>query len=109
VVNGYLCIHGERDVGLLLALKISLLSLVQGSQTFLKLRATSWYRFMRRATSVIHTSEIKILNLSSIMSSLIKIKDIHKCEDTDQVYAIVRTSPRATHVVRAGDLVPAGW
>jgi len=36
---------------------------------------------------------------------LIKIKDIHQCEDTD---AIVRTGPRATYVVRAGDLVPEG-
>jgi len=36
------------------------------------------------------------------MLSLIKVND------TDQVYAIVRTSPRAAHVVRAGDLVPAG-
>jgi len=42
------------------------------------------------------------------MLSLIKIKDIHQCEDTDHVYAIVRTGPRATHVVRVGDLVPAG-
>jgi len=38
----------------------------------------------------------------------IKIKDIHQCRDTKHVYAIVRTSPRATHVVRVGDLVPAG-
>ena len=38
----------------------------------------------------------------------IKIKDIHQCEDIDHVYAIVRTGPRATHVVRVGDLVPAG-
>jgi len=26
------------------------------------------------------------------MLSLIKIKDIHQCEDTDHLYAIVRTS-----------------
>jgi len=32
------------------------------------------------------------------MLSLVKIKDIHQCEDTDHVYAIVRVSPRATHV-----------
>jgi len=31
------------------------LLLRQGSPTFLKLRATSWYRFMRRATSLMHT------------------------------------------------------
>jgi len=42
------------------------------------------------------------------MLSSIKIKVIHQCEDTDQVYVIFRTSPRATHIVRAGDLVPAG-
>jgi len=36
----------------------------------------------------------------------IKIKDIHQCEDTNHVYAVVRTGPRSTHVVRAGDLVP---
>ena len=37
-----------------------------------------------------------------------KIKYIHQSGDTDHVYAIVRTGPRATNVVRAGDLVPAG-
>jgi len=37
-----------------------------------------------------------------------KINDIHQWEDTDHVCAIVRTSPRATHVVRAGDLTPKG-
>jgi len=42
------------------------------------------------------------------MSSLIKIKDIYQCEDTDHVYAIARTGPRATHVVCAGGLAPAG-
>jgi len=30
-------------------------TLEQGSPTFLKLRATSWYKFMRRATNWIHT------------------------------------------------------
>jgi len=40
--------------------------------------------------------------------SLIKIKDIHQCEDTDHIDAFVRTGPRSTHVVRAGDLAPAG-
>jgi len=42
------------------------------------------------------------------MLSLIKIKRIHKCEDTDHVYAFVKTGPRATHLVRTGDLVPTG-
>jgi len=40
------------------------------------------------------------------MLSLIKIKDIHQCEDTDHVYATVRTSPQAIHVVRSGEVVP---
>jgi len=34
------------------------------------------------------------------MLSLIKIRDIHQYEDTDHVYAMVRTDPRATHVAR---------
>jgi len=38
----------------------------------------------------------------------IKIKDIYPCQDIEHVYAIVRESPGATRVVRAGDLVPAG-
>jgi len=38
----------------------------------------------------------------------IKVKDIHQCEDTDLVYAIVRTSPRATQVACVVGLVPAG-
>jgi len=42
------------------------------------------------------------------MLSLIKIKDIHQREDTDRVYAIIRTGPRATHMVRTGHLAPAG-
>jgi len=45
--------------------------------------------------------------LSSIRLS-IKIKDINQCEDADHIYAIVGTSPRATKVVRVGDLLPAG-
>jgi len=42
------------------------------------------------------------------MLSLIKIKDVNQCENIDHVYVIFRTSPRATHMVRAGDLVSAG-
>jgi len=48
-----------------------------------------------------------LFNLSSIILSLIKIEDNHQYKETGHVYAIVRTSPRATHVVRTGDLVPA--
>jgi len=43
-----------------------------------------------------------------MLSSMIKIKDIYQCEDTDHVYAIVRKVPWATHMVRMSDLVPAG-
>jgi len=45
--------------------------------------------------------------LSSITLSLTKIKVIHQYEDPDNVYDIVRTDPRAIHVVHMGDLVPA--
>jgi len=40
------------------------------------------------------------------MLSLIKIIDIHQHEDTDNVYAIVRTGPEATHVAHG---VQATW
>jgi len=43
-----------------------------------------------------------------MLSLIIKIKDIYQSEDTDRVYAIVRTGPWAIHVVRMGDLVPGG-
>ena len=43
-----------------------------------------------------------MLNLSSIMLPLTNIKDLHQCEDIDHVNAIVRTRPRATHMVHAG-------
>jgi len=33
---------------------------------------------------------------------IIKIKDIYQCEDTDHVYAFIRTGPWATHMVRMG-------
>jgi len=56
------------------------------------------------------TFEIKLCTIClDIISSLItKIKDIYQCEDTDHVYAIVRTGPLATHMVRTGDLVTIG-
>jgi len=38
--------------------------------------------------------------------SIDTINDIHLCADTDYVAAIFRTALRATHVIRAGDLVP---
>jgi len=59
---------------------------------------------MRRATSLIHTSEIKILlNLLStiLVLTFVNVKTYH-------AYVIFRTGPRATYVVLAGDLVPAG-
>jgi len=39
---------------------------------------------------------------------MIKFKDIYQCEDTDHVYAIVRTGPLATHMVRMGRAVASG-
>jgi len=55
----------------------------------------------------IHFWNKNLLNLPSIMLS-INIEDSHQWEDTKPVSAIVKTSPRATHVVCAGDLVLAG-
>jgi len=43
-----------------------------------------------------------------MLSLIIKFKDIYQCEDTDHVYAVVRTGPWATYMVRTDDLVPAG-
>ena len=56
------------------------------------------------------TFEIKICTICFhiLLSFILKIKDIYQCEDTDHVYAVVRTGPRATQMVRTGDLVPAG-
>jgi len=60
---------------------------------------------MRKAASLIRTSEIKILlNLPANILVLIFVK----CEDTDHANVLFRTGPRATYVVLAGDLVPAG-
>jgi len=43
-----------------------------------------------------------------MLSIIIKIKDIYQCEDTDYVYAVVRTGPWTAHIVRTSELVPAG-
>jgi len=60
---------------------------------------------MRRATSLIHTFEIKILlNLPSIILVLI----FAICEDIDHANFIFRTGPRVTYLVLAGDLLPCG-
>ena len=52
---------------------------------------------------------------NSVCGRFINFKNGRKCLTllifgcpADHLYAIVRTSPRATHVVHAGDLVPAG-
>ena len=51
------------------------------------------------------TSEIKLLlNLPSTILVLIFVN----CEDIDHANVIFKTVPRATYVVLAGDLVPAG-
>jgi len=55
------------------------------------------------------TFETKVCTicLHIVLSLIIKIKDIYQCEDTDHVYAVVRTGLWATHMVRTADLVPA--
>jgi len=62
---------------------------------------------MRRATSLIHTCEIKRI-AQFIFNYLTnnKIPDIHQREDTDHVNAIFSKGPQTAHVVRVGDLVP---
>ena len=63
------------------------------------------YRLMRKATSVIHTSETKsLLNLPIILVLIY----VNQSEDIDHANVIFRTGPRVTYVVLAGDLVPAG-
>jgi len=42
------------------------------------------------------------------MLSTITEKDIYQGEDTDRVYAIVRTGPWAIHVVSSDELLPTG-
>jgi len=62
-----------------------------------------------KATSLIHKFEMKdLLNLSLFMLLLIKFNDINLHEGTYHVADIFRTGPRATHMVRAGNVVPAG-
>jgi len=60
---------------------------------------------MRRVTSLICTSEIKfLLSVPSIILVLIFVN----CEHIDHANVIFKTVPRATYMVLAGDLVPAG-
>ena len=56
------------------------------------------------------TFQIKIwaICLHIMLSTIMKIEDIYQGEDTDRVYANVRTGPWATHVVRSGHLLPTG-
>ena len=58
---------------------------IQGSPTFLELRATRGWWLMRRATSLMYTSELCHHN---------KVSDIHLCENNVYVNAIFRTGPR---------------
>ena len=55
---------------------------------------------MRRATSLIHTSEKKF---AQFIFHYLTIGG-----DIDHANVIFRTDPRATYMVLAGDLVPAG-
>jgi len=43
-----------------------------------------------------------------LITLLLIINDIHLYEGTYHITAICRTGPRVTHVVHAGDLIPAG-
>jgi len=52
---------------------------------------------MRRAASLIHTSEIKKATQFTYRG-IININDIHLYEDTGHVSAIFRKSPRETHM-----------
>jgi len=58
---------------------------------------------------LIYISEIKHFAQFTFNDVIInKINHIHLSEDTDPVDTIIiRTGLRATHVVRAGDMVPA--
>jgi len=58
------------------------------------------HRLMRRATSLINTSEIKIAQFTFNYFSI----DIRKCEEIDRANVVFRTGPRATYMVLAGDL-----
>jgi len=53
---------------------------------------------------LIHNSEIKIAQFTFNCFSI----DIRKCEQIDHTNVFFRTGPRATYMVLAGDLVPAG-
>lgn len=69
---------------------IVLEGLHQRSSTSLKPRATPWVP----------------INTKGRFNCV--VNDIHLCENADHVNATFRTGPRATHMVIAGDLVPAG-
>jgi len=61
------------------------------------------YRLMRRATSLIHTSEIKILlNLSLIILVLIHVN----VKTMIMLLLFLEQAPWATYMVFAGGLVP---
>ena len=64
----------------------------------MKLRATSCVPIDAKATSLIHTSEIKITRYTFKYFSI----DIRKCEDIDHANVIFGRGPRATYMVLAG-------
>ena len=55
-----------------------------------------------------HTSDIKICSICLQLCYQEKLKIFIHVKTFNMFFAIVRTSPRATNVVRAGDLVLAG-
>ena len=89
----------------------------EGVTKLFKTRTKSYFSVQIHAKGYqfnIQTFQIKIclICLHIMLPLIIKIKYIYQCEDTDHVYAVVRTDLRATHVVRAGDLLlaaPCWW
>jgi len=56
------------------------------------------------------TFEIKICTicLHIMLSLILKIRDIYQCEDSNNAYAVVRTSLWVTHMVHTSNMVPSG-
>ena len=77
----------------------------QGSPTFLKLRATSCVPINAGATSLI---QVCITHFWNTNFAQFTFHYFSIGEDIDHANVIFRTGPRATYMVLAGDLAPAG-
>lgn len=79
------------------------------SPNFLKLRATFWVSINVKGYQLdIHFWNKNFAELVFNYVIINKINDINLCENTDDVNIVFRTGPQATHLVCAGNLVPAG-